>query len=309
MQDENPRRLEGDETWFRLKEWTKGQKAAERLASHILNSEGFESIDPSHPLGGRDGTKDFICFKNNEKWIGAVYFPRGQKTYKVIKEKCIEDIRGISKNGAFGLAFITNQEITVSQREDLMTSTSYEIKIYHLERLVNILNNRLNYGVRREFLGISLTTDEKFAYLADSNIEVNGIIDQGHNYSKKMFIIKDLIDNLQEIWEEIDDPVSLYDDDLAWLTVVAHKSYLCNVKNVVLNEISDDIALHLYDHLQIISSINKMQSDIEEAKKYGHKHLRSKKQLQDHYSQVIQKALFNIISDLDKYEDHITKGA
>ncbi|WP_158453339.1 hypothetical protein [Paenibacillus polymyxa] len=44
MQDENPRRLEGDETWFRLKEWTKGQKAAERLASHILNSEGFESI-------------------------------------------------------------------------------------------------------------------------------------------------------------------------------------------------------------------------------------------------------------------------
>ncbi|MCI2254094.1 hypothetical protein L2D08_06925 [Domibacillus sp. PGB-M46] len=61
------RRINGDETWNRLREWTKGQTAAERLAGHILNSEGFESIDPSHPLGGPDGIKDIICTKDDDK--------------------------------------------------------------------------------------------------------------------------------------------------------------------------------------------------------------------------------------------------
>jgi hypothetical protein len=47
------RRLSEDETWNRILNWTKGQKS-ERLAAHILSSEGYKSIDPSHPLGGKD---------------------------------------------------------------------------------------------------------------------------------------------------------------------------------------------------------------------------------------------------------------
>ena len=54
------RRTDGDETWMRLQTWTKGQKPAERLAAHILSTEGYQSIDPSHPLGGRDGIKDIV---------------------------------------------------------------------------------------------------------------------------------------------------------------------------------------------------------------------------------------------------------
>ena len=60
----NRRRLNGEETWYRLREWTKGQAPAERLGGNILYSEGFVSIDPSHPLGGPDGIKDLKCIKD-----------------------------------------------------------------------------------------------------------------------------------------------------------------------------------------------------------------------------------------------------
>ena len=49
------RRSDGRETWHRLLEWDKGQAPAERLAAVVLFSDGFRNVDPSHPLGGRDG--------------------------------------------------------------------------------------------------------------------------------------------------------------------------------------------------------------------------------------------------------------
>ena len=72
----NRRRTDGDETWNRLLNWIKGQKASERLAIHILRAEGYRSIDPSHPLGGKDGLIDFVTSRDNIRWIGAAYFPR-----------------------------------------------------------------------------------------------------------------------------------------------------------------------------------------------------------------------------------------
>lgn len=47
----NRRRTDGDENWYRLQKWIKGQKPAERMAALILDSEGYKSIDPSHPIG------------------------------------------------------------------------------------------------------------------------------------------------------------------------------------------------------------------------------------------------------------------
>lgn len=52
------RRAEGRETFYRLLEWDKGQAASERLAALILEQEGVRDIDPSHPLGEKDGGKD-----------------------------------------------------------------------------------------------------------------------------------------------------------------------------------------------------------------------------------------------------------
>jgi len=33
--------------------------------------EGYEAIDPSHPLGGQDGLKDIVCAKDGVKSTGA----------------------------------------------------------------------------------------------------------------------------------------------------------------------------------------------------------------------------------------------
>ena len=49
---------EGRETFNRLLNWDRGQAPSERLAAIILSNEGFMGIDPSHPLGGKDGLKD-----------------------------------------------------------------------------------------------------------------------------------------------------------------------------------------------------------------------------------------------------------
>ncbi len=86
------RQTAGDETWHRLLLWTKGQKASERLSAHILSAEGYKAIDPSHPLGGPDGLKDFVMRRNNIAWIGAAYFPRGKQAFRAIKAKYQPDI-------------------------------------------------------------------------------------------------------------------------------------------------------------------------------------------------------------------------
>jgi hypothetical protein len=172
------RRTDGDETWCRLKEWTKGQKSAERLASHILHSDGFKSIDPSHPLGGPDGLKDLICIKDNVKWIGAAYFPRGQKPFNDIKQKFEGDLKGVETNKVNGIVFVTNQELSLSERKSLTScGKKHKVEIYHLERIVNLLNTPANYGVRLDFLDIELTKEEQLAFFAERDKNISKIGD------------------------------------------------------------------------------------------------------------------------------------
>src|SRR4051812_47702952 len=106
-----------DETWHRLREWTKGQAPSERLAAQILVQEGFSDLDPSHPLGGRDGGKDASTKKDGIRYAMAVYFPRGQQTFNAIAAKFEADLAGARRNSAEGVAFVTNQELTLGERE------------------------------------------------------------------------------------------------------------------------------------------------------------------------------------------------
>jgi hypothetical protein len=170
------RRREGDETWSGLSVWTRGQKAAERLAAQVLRVEGYSSIDPSHPLGGRDGLKDIVCTKNNLSWIGAAYFPRTQRTIKEITKKFSDDLGGVKKNNVRGFAFITNQEIGLRDRSrlgKLARACKADLDLFHLERLTHILDSPGCYGIRLEFLDIEMTKEEQLAFIAvrDSIIE------------------------------------------------------------------------------------------------------------------------------------------
>lgn len=89
------RMSEGRETFNRLLNWDRGQAPSERLAAILLSKEGFKGIDPSHPLGGKDGLKDMTLSFDGKRWIGAVYFPRGQQSFSDIKEKFAHDLDGV----------------------------------------------------------------------------------------------------------------------------------------------------------------------------------------------------------------------
>jgi hypothetical protein len=205
----NQRRTDGDETCNRLLIWTKGQKPSERLAVHILRAEGYKSVDTSHPLGGQDGLKDIIAIKDNIKWIGAAYFPRGQKNFNEIKDKFIDDSKGIEKNKVSGLVFVTNQELTLGNRQELKTlGKPNTIDIYHLERVASILDSPANYGIRLEFLDIELTKEEQLSYFASRDNEFEKLNDKlevlmiDYNAFKRSFEYDEDNENYKERTED-----------------------------------------------------------------------------------------------------------
>src|SRR5688572_18610894 len=122
--------------------WTRGQKAAERLAAHVLRADGFDAIDPVHPLGGPDGLKDVLCVRSGVKWIGAAYFPRGPIGEQELLSKFQHDLAGVAASGAAGIAFVTNQYVTEGLRSKLTDiAKPHAADIYHVERVVSILDS------------------------------------------------------------------------------------------------------------------------------------------------------------------------
>jgi len=186
------RRKDGRETWHRLLEWDKGQASAERLAALILHGEGFTDIDPSHPLGGRDGLKDIIMLYEGEKWIAGVYFPREQQTFTTIKNKYLHDTKGVEFANAAGFVFITNQELRLTERAELVELCPHaEVEIYHLERISCLLNQPQHYGTRLEFLDIDMTKEEQAALFSTGMASINEKLNQltiGIDEYKELFL-------------------------------------------------------------------------------------------------------------------------
>lgn len=146
-----------DETWFRLREWTRGgQPDPERLAAQILDAEGYGDIDPSHPLGGPDGGRDGECTRDGEKGVWAVYFARGEVPLNEIEKKLAADIGAARKHDPRFLAFVTNQELRLSERKHLRSlGDDIRIDLFHLERIAGILDRPLMAPVRERFLQIA----------------------------------------------------------------------------------------------------------------------------------------------------------
>lgn len=186
------RMSEGKETWYRLLEWDRGQTPAERLAALLLHGEEFSNIDPSHPLGGKDGLKDMVLSYKGDKWISGVYFPRGQQTFYVIKNKFMQDIKGVKKANASGFVFFTNQELRLAERTELAESCTYAVvEIYHLERIASLLNSPRNYGTRLEFLDIDMTKEEQASLFSTGLASVDEKLSQltiGLDECKALFL-------------------------------------------------------------------------------------------------------------------------
>ncbi|MBE7192277.1 MAG: restriction endonuclease [Gordonia polyisoprenivorans] len=143
-----------DETQHRLREWTNGQHS-ERLAAQVLAADGWEQIDPSHPYGGKDGGKDLICYRDGKKWVVAVHFPRGRVTYSATKKKLRSDVTAALAHEPHGVVFVTNQEISLTERQKLdEANPEVEIAIYHMERVAGILDRPGMHSVRAQYLDI-----------------------------------------------------------------------------------------------------------------------------------------------------------
>jgi hypothetical protein len=163
--------LRPDETWHRLRDWTYGSALSERLAGQVLLDQGYEDFDPIHPLGGPDGGKDALCRKHGKRWVMAVYFPRGQQGFNAIKIKFTHDLAGVGKNNVDGIVFVTNQELTDGARTMLKGLGGLsEVEIFHLERVVAVLDQPRMGAVREQFLFID--GDQESAAVAET-IEVN----------------------------------------------------------------------------------------------------------------------------------------
>lgn len=84
-----------------------------------------------------------------------------------MKNKFLDDLAGAEKNDAQGFAFLTNQHMTVGERESLVEAAGdIAVDIFHLERIARILDAPMNYGVRLEFLDIEMSKEEQLAYYA-----------------------------------------------------------------------------------------------------------------------------------------------
>lgn len=164
----NPRRTGGRETWHRLRDWDKAQSESERLAARLLSIEGYDGIDPSHPLGGPDGGRDIVCKKDGQQCIVAVYFPRGQKDLREIRDKFEADLAKAKAQDAQIFIFFTNQELTLGERATLEDcAPPVAVDIYHLERIASCLDSPSGYGLRLEFASIEMTKEEQVSFFND----------------------------------------------------------------------------------------------------------------------------------------------
>ena len=81
--------------------------------------------------------------------------PRGQQDYSAIKKKFSDDLPGVAMNAAIGVAFVTNQEVRLAERDELREVAGVTLlDLFHLERIATVLDKPDMAGVRSQFLNI-----------------------------------------------------------------------------------------------------------------------------------------------------------
>ena len=114
--------------------------------------------------------------EGRETFNRLLNWDRGQQSFSDIKSKFTHDLSGIDANNANGLAFVTNQEIRLSERKILTEiAPKIDVQIYHLERIASLLNTPSCYGIRMEFLDIEMSKEEQLSFFADNEQRLSRI--------------------------------------------------------------------------------------------------------------------------------------
>ncbi|WP_159009165.1 hypothetical protein [Bradyrhizobium sp. S69] len=152
-----------------LRMWEDQSTAAERLCADVLRLEGFQNVDPQSPLGGRDGGKDILCDKDGIDFVAACHFSNSDLKFTAIKKKFANDLKASLRHGRKGFIFMTNQQLTPGQRnelEALASTRGQRCLIHHREYLRVVLDSPPGYGLRLRHLDVELTTEEQSAFFA-----------------------------------------------------------------------------------------------------------------------------------------------
>lgn len=161
--------------------WRGAPHDSERMCAQLLLLTEYREVDPSHPLGGPDGTKDAVCVGKGKRWVMAVHFTRDPVEFKDIETKFREDAKGIAKNGAQGIVFFTNNKLTLSEREmlaSIVAGAGHEADIFHRERIRSLLDDPRGYGARYRFLGVFMSEAEQVSFFEVYNQAVLGKLDE-----------------------------------------------------------------------------------------------------------------------------------
>jgi hypothetical protein len=163
----------GDKTYRALLDWMGSEKESERMCEQLMAIEGYTSLDPSHPLGGPDGTKDAVMNRNGQKWIMAVSFNRKPLTLGKLKQKFLGDCAGVEKNDAVGVAFCTNRKLTNTEKSKIEAAapSGIAVDLFDIERIRHLLDQPRCYGIRLQFLGIEMTKEDQLAFIASLEAE------------------------------------------------------------------------------------------------------------------------------------------
>lgn len=82
-------------------------------------------------------------------------FSRGQQTFGTIQEKLKNDLAAAVKHDPHGVAFVTNQELRLGERETLRKLRgAVQVELFHLERVAHILDSPPMSHVRKQYLDI-----------------------------------------------------------------------------------------------------------------------------------------------------------
>lgn len=183
-----------------LRDWRYGQTQAERLVAALLHLEGFEGIDPQHPLGGPDGLKDVLCRKDGLSWVAAAYFPTTPSTLRAIQSKFEDDFAGVAVNNAQAFAFFVNQALTVGERQQLQVLAGQtRTEVYHLERIRSLLDAPKGCGIRLEYLRIPMTEAEQWAFWSSMNQDVvRKLVDHEARRDAQMRLLDDKLNLILE---------------------------------------------------------------------------------------------------------------
>lgn len=175
-----------DETQHRLVEWTNGQHS-ERLSAQVLLNAGYQDLDPSHPYGGKDGGRDGVCTRDGKRYVMAVYFPRGQKTFTTVKQKLLGDLATARAHEPDGMVFVTNQEISLANRAKLVAlAEDIEIVVFHMEMVAAALDQPHMHSIRQQYLdivaappplNITLGIDGTAHYFTNSELVRDGLME------------------------------------------------------------------------------------------------------------------------------------